>query len=125
MNLTESLVIIVGLLLVLLFSGLRVAFALGIVGLIGLVFFLPGIRMPERMLGNLSWAAINKFPLTPVPLFILMGELLIVGKMNESLYGTLSKWLANIRGGLCHATTASCAKWKTNTATRSNPKAAR
>lgn len=109
MNLTESLVIIVGLLLVLLFSGLRVAFALGIVGLIGLVFFLPGIRMPERMLGNLSWAAINKFPLTPVPLFILMGELLIVGKMNESLYGTLSKWLANIRGGLCHATTASCA----------------
>ena len=109
MSLAESVLILVGLLLVLLFSGVRVAFSLGIVGLVGLVFFLPGIRMPQRMMGNLSWAAINQFPLTPVPLFILMGELLVVGKMNESLFGTLSMWLANVRGGLCHATTASCA----------------
>lgn len=109
MSLAESVLIMLGLLLILLFSGMRVAFALGMVGLIGLVFLIPGIRMPERMMGNLAWAAINQFPLTPVPLFILMGEFLILGRMNEGLYGVFSTWLANVRGGLCHATTVSCA----------------
>jgi len=101
--------LIILVLLVLLFSGVRVGLALGIVGLFGLVFFLPGISSPERMMGNLAWSAINKFPLTPVPLFILMGELLVLARMNETLYGTLSLWLGNVRGGLCHATTVSCA----------------
>jgi tripartite ATP-independent transporter DctM subunit len=109
MSFAESVLLLLGLLLILLFSGMRVAFALGWVGLIGLVFLIPGIRMPERMMGNLAWAAINQFPLTPVPLFILMGEFLILGRMNEGLYGVFSTWLANVRGGLCHATTVSCA----------------
>jgi tripartite ATP-independent transporter DctM subunit len=109
MSFAESVLIILGLLLILLFSGMRVAFALGMVGMIGLVFLIPGIRMPERMMGNLAWAAINQFPLTPVPMFILMGEFLILGRMNEGLYGVFSTWLANVRGGLCHATTVSCA----------------
>jgi tripartite ATP-independent transporter DctM subunit len=109
MSFAESVLLLLGLLLILLFSGMRVAFALGWVGLIGLVFLIPGIRMPERMMGNLAWAAINQFPLTQVPLFILMGEFLILGRMNEGLYGVFSTWLANVRGGLCHATTVSCA----------------
>jgi tripartite ATP-independent transporter DctM subunit len=109
MGFAESVLLLLGLLLILLFSGMRVAFALGWVGLIGLVFLIPGIRMPERMMGNLAWAAINQFPLTPVPLFILMGEFLVLGRMNEGLYGVFSTWLANVRGGLCHATTVSCA----------------
>lgn len=95
------------LLLTLLFSGVRVAFSLGIAGVFGLFFMIPG--SPHHMISNLTWSALNSFPLTPVPLYILMGELLVYGKMNESLYGTLSEWLGNVRGGLCHTTTASCA----------------
>ena len=98
--------ILLFLLLFLLFSGVRVAFALGITGLFGLLFLVPGSA--HHMISNLTWSAINSFPLTPVPLFILMGELLVYGKMNESLYGTLSEWLGNVRGGLCHTTTVSC-----------------
>jgi tripartite ATP-independent transporter DctM subunit len=109
MSLGVTVAFMVLVLLILLFSGVRVGFALGMVGLLGLVFLLPGIRSPERMMGNLAWSAINKFPLTPVPLFILMGELLVLARMNETLYGTLSLWLGNVRGGLCHATTVSCA----------------
>lgn len=109
MSLGVTVTLIILVLLVLLFSGVRVGLALGIVGLFGLVFFLPGISSPERMMGNLAWSAINKFPLTPVPLFILMGELLVLARMNKTLYGTLSLWLGGIRGGLCHATTVSCA----------------
>jgi tripartite ATP-independent transporter DctM subunit len=102
-----GIIILLALLLFLLLIGFRVAFALGITGFLGLALLLPGSSY--HMLANLSWSAINKFPLTPVPLFIFMGELLVFGKMNESLYGTLSAWLGNVRGGLCHATTASCA----------------
>lgn len=102
-----EIIILLFLLLFLLLIGMRVAFALGIAGLYGLVFMLPGSA--HHMIANLTWSAIDKFPLTPVPLFILMGELLVYGKMNESLYGTLSEWLGNVRGGLCHATTVSCA----------------
>jgi len=109
MSLSITVTLIILVLLVLLFSGVRVGLALGIVGLFGLVFFLPGISSPERMMGTLAWSAINKFPLTPVPLFILMGELLVLARMNETLYGTLALWLGNVRGGLCHATTVSCA----------------
>lgn len=110
MSLGVTVTFMVLVLLILLFSGVRVGFALGIVGLLGLVFLLPpGIRSPERMMGNLAWSAINKFPLTPVPLFILMGELLVLAGMNKTLYGSLSLWLGNVRGGLCHATTVSCA----------------
>jgi tripartite ATP-independent transporter DctM subunit len=109
MSLGLSIILMVVLLLLLLFSGVRVAFALGMVGFLGLIFLLPQIKSAERIMGNLVWSATNKFPLTPVPLFILMGELLILAKMDETLYGTLSLWLGKIRGGLCHATTVSCA----------------
>jgi tripartite ATP-independent transporter DctM subunit len=102
-------VIMLLILLVLLFSGVPVAFALGIVGLLGLLFLFPGVKSPERALGNLAWISINKFSLTPVPLFILMGELLVVGRINETLFGAISLWLQRIRGGLCHATTISSA----------------
>jgi tripartite ATP-independent transporter DctM subunit len=107
MSVTLSVTILVVLLLVLLFSGVHVAFSLGIVGLVGAFFFLPGST--HNMVGKLGFSAINKFPLTPVPMFILMGELLVYARMNENLYGTLSVWLRNVRGGLCHATTVSCA----------------
>ena len=107
MTVTLSVIILVVLLLVLLFAGVHVAFALGIVGFVGAVFLLPGST--QNMMGKLGFSAINKFPLTPVPMFILMGELLVYAKMNENLYGTLSVWLRNVRGGLCHATTVSCA----------------
>lgn len=109
MGLSGTVMLIILVLLVLLFSGIRVGLALGIVGLFGLVFFLPGISSPERIMSNLAWSAVNKFPLTPVPLFILMGEFLVLARMDESLYGTMSLWLGNIRGGLCHATTISSA----------------
>jgi tripartite ATP-independent transporter DctM subunit len=109
MSLGLSITLMVLLLLLFLFSGVRVAFALGIIGLLGLVFLLPGLKSPERLMATLAWSAINNFTLTPVPLYVIMGEFLVLARMNETLYGTLSLWLGNVRGGLCHATTVTCA----------------
>jgi tripartite ATP-independent transporter DctM subunit len=109
MSLGLSATLMVLLLLLFLFSGVRVAFALGIIGLLGLVFLLPGLKSPERMMATIAWSAINTFTLTPVPLFVLMGEFLVLARLDQSIFGTLSLWLGNIRASLCHATTVSCA----------------
>ena len=67
MSFAETMLIILGTMLILLFSGMRVAFALGMTGLIGLLFLIPGIRMPERMMGNLAWGGDQSISPHPGP----------------------------------------------------------
>ncbi len=107
MSLFISIPLIIGIILVLLVAGFRVAIALGIAGLVGLIFILP--INSASLLADLSWSAINKFTLTPVPLFILMGEFLVFAKLDETLFNTLIVWIGSKKGSLCHATSLSCA----------------
>jgi tripartite ATP-independent transporter DctM subunit len=60
---------------VLLFMGMPVAFSFTAINLVGAVLFLGGDAGLNQLLRNSSAAAIN-FSLTPIPLFILMGEVL-------------------------------------------------
>ena len=60
---------------VLLFIGLPVAFAFMAINIIGAILFLGGDAGLSQMLRNSAAAVIN-FSLTPIPLFVLMGEVL-------------------------------------------------
>ena len=60
---------------ILLFIGVPVAFSFVAINLIGAVLFLGGDAGLHQLLRNSSAAVIN-FSLTPIPLFILMGEVL-------------------------------------------------
>ncbi len=60
---------------VLLFMGMPVAFSFTAINLVGAALFLGGDAGLNQLLRNSSAAAIN-FSLTPIPLFILMGEVL-------------------------------------------------
>jgi tripartite ATP-independent transporter DctM subunit len=60
---------------VLLFIGLPVAFAFMAVNIVGAILFLGGDAGLSQMLRNSAAAVIN-FSLTPIPLFVLMGEVL-------------------------------------------------
>jgi len=60
---------------VLLFIGLPVAFSFVAINIIGAIFFLGGDAGLDQMLRN-SAAAVLNFSLTPIPLFVLMGEVL-------------------------------------------------
>jgi tripartite ATP-independent transporter DctM subunit len=44
-----------------------------------------------------------------VPLFVMMGEILIHSRLSERLYRVLSHWLAPLPGGLLHSNIAFCA----------------
>jgi tripartite ATP-independent transporter DctM subunit len=96
-----------GTLCVFLFLGMRVAFAMGFVGMLGLYFLLPLPQLP--VLADRSWTSINTFTLTAVPSFVLMGALLVRSGITSELFDALVKWFGRTPGGLAHASVAASA----------------
>lgn len=95
------------LLAVLIGSALYVAAALGILG-----FALAEVYSPFpllRGLGELTWGASTDFLLLAVPMFVLMGELLLRSGLTEEMYAALDKWVGHIPGGLMHTNVAASA----------------
>ena len=90
-------------------SGLYVAGALGAIALILMKFF--NISNPNlwNIMGNRAWEGSTNFILIAIPLFILMGELVLRSGVAERMYNVLSRWLVFIPGGLIHSNIASCA----------------
>ncbi len=89
------------LLLVLIGLSLPVGAALGVLGLIldPLYSMLP----LTRAMGELAWSSSNEFLLVAIPLFIMLGEILLRAGFAERMYGAMSLWLAWLPGGLMHA----------------------
>ncbi len=93
--------------LVMVLAGLRIGFALIVVGVISLVIF-PFKPLLQPM-AETGWSVLNSFVLTAVPLFIFMGQLLARGHVSEQLYGATEKWLSGLPGGLANVNIGSCA----------------
>ena len=90
-------------------GGLYVAGALGAIALLLMKFF--NISNPNlwNIMGNRAWESSTNFILIAIPLFILMGELVLRSGVAERMYNVLSRWLVFIPGGLIHSNIASCA----------------
>ncbi len=90
-------------------GGLYVAGALGAIALLLMKFF--NISNPNlwNIMGNRAWEGSTNFVLIAIPLFILMGELVLRSGVAERMYNVLSRWLVFIPGGLIHSNIASCA----------------
>jgi len=95
------------LMIVFFFAGLHVAGALGLIGVI--LMYLFSDRPLWDMLGQIAWNVNSSFVLVAVPLFVMMGEILIYSRLSERLYQVLSHWLAPLPGGLLHSNIAFCA----------------
>lgn len=89
------------LLLVLIGLSIPVGAALGLLGLTldPLFSFLP----LTRAIGELSWSTNNEFLLVAIPLFIMLGEVLLRAGFAERMYSAMSLWLSWLPGGLMHA----------------------
>ena len=92
--------------LVALIAGIRIAFALGFVGLVS-VYFMTPVPFPLT-LGDRTWSAVNSFSLTAVPMFVLMGALLVRSGLSNELFTVMARLLGRLPGGLAHAATAGC-----------------
>jgi tripartite ATP-independent transporter DctM subunit len=88
-------------------AGLHVASTLGLLSFSMMYFFSD--RPLWEMLGLLAWNTNTSFVLVAIPLFILMGEILLHSGLSEQLYRVLSLWLRPLPGGLMHSNIAACA----------------
>lgn len=88
-------------LLVLIGLSIPVAAALGVLGLIldPLFSMLP----LSRAMGELAWSSSNEFLLVAIPMFIMLGEILLRAGFAERMYGAMALWLSWLPGGLMHA----------------------
>jgi C4-dicarboxylate transporter DctM subunit len=60
-------------------------------------------------LGSVIWGVQNENLLTAIPLFILLGEILLRSGLADRMYIGLSAWLARLPGGLLHSNIGGCA----------------
>ena len=98
----------IGILLVLLFSGMPVAYTLATVGYLGLSY-LSGVEPAFTLLRGAPFEQATSFGLIVIPLFTLMGEFVAGSGMGRGVYEASYKWLGNLPGGLAMATIGGCA----------------
>jgi len=95
-------------LMVLVFIGLPVAYALGFLGLIGLTVNINWIAACSNLI-SILFGATSSYPLSCIPMFILMGELSYQAGITEDLFDAANVWLGRLRGGLVISTNFACA----------------
>ena len=96
------------LLLILLASGLPVAFSLGLGGVAGMILFMGGDGALAQV-PIIGYKSLDDFVLTAVPMYILMSQILLTGKVGNDLFELANKWLRHLPGGLGIATVMACA----------------
>ena len=97
----------VGGLILLLLIGLPVAFSLGIAGM-GAFYAAMGPSSLAQI-PIIGYKALDDFVLSSIPLYILLSQILLTGKVGNDLYDVASKWLRHLPAGLGVATIMACA----------------
>lgn len=87
--------------------GLWIGISLILTGIIAISFF---TSLPAgKILGVSIWNTLNSWPLTCLPLFIFMGDILSRGKLSEQLFSGLAPWVNRLPGKLLHVNVLGCA----------------
>ena len=93
-------------LIVLLASGVWVAVSLLGVGLLGLLVFTDA--SVGSLVASTMWDASWSWPLTALPLFIWMGEILFRTRLSEHMFNGLGPWVNWLPGRLTHVNVLGC-----------------
>ena len=80
-----------GILVALLFIGLHVATAMFLVSVLGASIYLSPALVDA--LGTQLWASMEDYVLLSIPLYILLGEILVRSGSTDKLYRSLADWL--------------------------------
>jgi tripartite ATP-independent transporter DctM subunit len=102
-----EILMLIGVFVIFFGSGVYIAAVLGVLA------FLTGFLFSDRpwwnFAGQTLWGPSSNYVLVAVPLFLLMGEILLRAGLSERLYRALNVWLNRLPGGVLHTNIASCA----------------
>lgn len=102
-----GLIAVVLAILVTLSLGIRIAFAIGLIGAAGLLLLLP---IPQlQVLAERGWSSVDSFSLAALPMFVLMGAFLLRSGASAVMFSVLAYRLRRVPGGLAHSTIGACA----------------
>ncbi|PKO63006.1 MAG: C4-dicarboxylate ABC transporter permease [Betaproteobacteria bacterium HGW-Betaproteobacteria-18] len=87
-------------------SGAALGAALGLTGFFLLHYFANGAT---SLAVNAIWNVFNSFTLSAIPLFILLGEILLHSGISQRAYTAFRPVFARVPGGLLHTNIAVCA----------------
>ncbi len=100
-------VVLLGILIALLAAGLWVALSLAALGFVALTFFSGAPA--GSILATTFWGHSHSWSLTALPLFILMGEILLRSRLSDDMFSGLAPWLGRAPGRLLHVNVFGCA----------------
>ena len=110
------LVVIFGILLILMATGMPIALCFFVINVIGMYFLFGGMMGLQNLINSL-YNSLNSFILLPIPLFILMGEVMFQSKIAPTLIHVLGKWMGKLPGRLALLAVASGTLFSTLTGT--------
>jgi tripartite ATP-independent transporter DctM subunit len=94
-----ALSLLLGTMVILMVSGIPVAVAFLFVDLVGAVLFLGGEPGITQLVLNMA-ESLTSFSLLPVPLFVLMGEVMFHSKLGFRAIDVVDQWIGRIPGRL-------------------------
>ncbi|MBT6137600.1 MAG: TRAP transporter large permease, partial [Rhodospirillaceae bacterium] len=96
-------ILALGVLTLMLFSGMRIAFATALCGFAGL-WILRGYSPAASLASGVPHGHLASYSLLVLPLFIMMGYFAFYAGITRDLYWTARQWLGHLPGGLAIAT---------------------
>ena len=91
----------------LLVIGMPVAFTLSVAGILGIIQFVDLSFLSQVPV--IAYKTLDSYVLTSVPLYILMSQIMLTGRVGRGLFELGSKWMGHLPGGLGIATIFACA----------------
>ncbi len=93
--------------LVVLATGIPIAFGLGVVAVVFLIVF-DGFRS-INFLAETLFSGLNDFTLVSIPMFVIMGAAVASSRAGSDLYEALARWLHKVPGSLVISNIGACA----------------
>ncbi len=93
--------------IIVLATGIPIAFGLGLVATVFLVLF-DGLDSLD-ILADVFFSGIAEFSLVSIPMFIVMGAAIAASPAGKDLYEALDRWLHRVPGGLIISNIGACA----------------
>ena len=80
-----------------------------VLGVVGLALDEVYSFLPLRLgLGEIAWGASTDVILVAIPMFVLLGEILLRAGIAERMYAAMTHWLSWLPGGLMHSNIGAC-----------------